>query len=458
MRTTMRTAVAALALATVVAGCGRGDGTEEVAVVRDLDLMQGVEAAGSARVALTLDIELMEPDNGDPTDGPDTPSAVRIQSTAEGVMGFPDGDVELAGESTVEGEGVANPAPGVVQHAETRRVDGRTWVRLWNEGEEVPAWLETPSSSAPGSGLAQDPAAFLARLRDEADAFTEIGSDEVRGDATTHHRAEVDREAIDGGETLWGADAGDEVSVDVWIDDQGRLRRVEAGGLELELWDFGVVVDVEVPEDVQDGPDMDSAFDAMDEALPQVEGEWSERATGTTSGAEWSVFEAPGSLDGEATTCRTFEIGDDVTAELPEAIGELPVAMHGTTFATCGNGTVAATVSGFIADPDVQVLIPMEDDPPALVAFVIAPDRAAGGIRLVRAGADPVELGVDATGVAVWDGTGSPAVTAVELDGGALTCSFTEVPGIPGSTDGGGFTPGDPLGAAGVAIESCSPR
>lgn len=453
-----------LALVAVVAGCGRGGDAEEVTVVRELDVLEGVEATGSARVAVTVDLELEEPVMG-PDDAEDL-STVRISGTGEGVMGFGADRYEIATATTFEGEGIADPAPGVVQHAEVRRIDGRMWTRVWNEDEEAGSWIETPVPAADDDdvfgNVLQDPSVILERLRDEARSFTEAGPDEVRGDATTRWRAEVDREAVDSGEGLWTDEDGDVVSVDVWIDDQDRLRRIEAGGLTLELWDFGVDVDVEVPADVLEmpgGPDTGAALDAMEEVLPQVEGEWTAQATGSTADTDWTVFSAPGSMDGEATTCRTFELaGDGPVGEVPPMVEDLPVAMHGATFATCGNGTVATTRGRFEAEPDVQILVPMADPPPALVAFVVAPGRAAGGIRLVRDGADAVELAVDASGVAVWDGTGSPGVTAVELDGGSVTCAIADLPGFAGGTDGGGFDPEGAMARAGVVLEPCTSR
>jgi hypothetical protein len=440
----------AAALAMIAIGCGRGDGSEDVTVVDDLDPLQAVEDAGSARISFEVDLELPGED-------------VRIRSTGEGIAAYPDGDLELAGESTIEGEGVAEPGPGVAQHAEVRRVDGTTYLRLWNEDEDPPSWIEMPDAPGGGDGLGggqmvTDPMAVLDTLRDEARSFTEVGSEDVRGDAATRYRAEVDPEAFDDITGLWGEDAPDEVTVDVWVDDAERLRRMEAGGLVLELWDFGVEVDVEVPEDVEAAPDLGGAMDELRDTFPQVEGEWSEQATGTTSGAAWTVFTAAGSMGDQPTTCRTLELASGgPTEEVPPAVEDPPLAMHGTRPATCGSGSVSVALGSFEPDPDVQLLVPMGTaDDPALVAFVVDPERAGGGIRIVRDGAEPVDLPVDPSGVTVWDGTGSTGIVAVQLDDGAQTCAITEQPGQE-VVDGDGFDPDGMMALIGASFDACEP-
>jgi hypothetical protein len=446
MQTWARTAVATLALATVVAGCGRGDGTEEVAVVRDLDLMEGVEAAGSARMAFHWDtsMEMMGGEDGLTT---------RITSEGEGVIGFATGEGTWSGSYVVE----ATPPEGSVdEYARTPTMnvesiqieDGSSWSRLWVDGEDVPSWTEDPSlddedveeeeegnSLLGGPGF--DPTSFLGRLEEEAASVTVVGTDEVRGDATTRYRAEIDADVLE-----LGGEEG-ETTADVWIDGEDRLRRIEAEGMELELWDFGVPVDATAPTDVSAAADVAFAGDG----LPEVTGDWEAAATGTTGGAAWTVFAAPGEMLGSATTCRTLEL-DGSPAEDPgtDAWADFPYPMHGTALATCGNGLAAMATSGFVPEPTLQVLSTPAglaagvSGGPALVGFVVAPEHAADGITLVLDGSEPVVLEPDASGVAVWDGAGSGPVSAVELDGGAVRCTFGFA---DEEEDGGGLAPGD---------------
>jgi hypothetical protein len=77
-----------------------------------------------------------------------------------------------------------------------------------------------------------------------------VGSEEIRGVTTTHYRAHLDRSKL-------GSDRNGDVpeSVDAWIDEQGLPRRVrvpfgsgdDRGAAVVDVFDFGVPVDVEVP-------------------------------------------------------------------------------------------------------------------------------------------------------------------------------------------------------------------
>ena len=112
-----------------------------------------------------------------------------------------------------------------------------------------------------------DPAQALAYL-EAADDVEEIGTEEVRGAETTHYRLTVDlRKAAEGSpeyravieQSLRGGTA--EVPTEVWVDGDGRVRRVrmvyadvptpdgEAADVTVttELYDFGADVDVEPP-------------------------------------------------------------------------------------------------------------------------------------------------------------------------------------------------------------------
>ena len=81
----------------------------------------------------------------------------------------------------------------------------------------------------------------------------ELGDEEVRGSATTHYRVKLDPKDLSrelGGRPL--DEAGGPFPVDVWADDEGRLRRIrlveeETATLLYDFFDFGVSVDVERP-------------------------------------------------------------------------------------------------------------------------------------------------------------------------------------------------------------------
>lgn len=131
------------------------------------------------------------------------------------------------------------------------------------------------------------PTGSLDVLEGVSDDVEEVGSAEVRGDATTHYRGTLDaRKALEqvGGSLRDTAEQGFEATgvetlpFEAWIDDEGRLRRFTltmdvpasdaTGGqpvtsvTEIELYDFGVEVDVEAPpaDQVQDGAPLLSAL------------------------------------------------------------------------------------------------------------------------------------------------------------------------------------------------------
>ena len=120
-----------------------------------------------------------------------------------------------------------------------------------------------------------DPSKTLEMLRGVSEDVEEIGTEDVRGTSTTHYKAnmdlnkaiaeipEEDREALEQQFEQLGTDT---VPTEVWIDDEGLLRRqtstvdlskvkgAASGGaaptemvIEMELFDFGAEVDVDAP-------------------------------------------------------------------------------------------------------------------------------------------------------------------------------------------------------------------
>jgi hypothetical protein len=89
------------------------------------------------------------------------------------------------------------------------------------------------------------PEKVLTLLRKAALETERLGEEDVRGVPAVRYRLTVDREKAE----LTSGD-GDTTTVDVWIDDEGLVRRIEAkddGRFTLEFFDFGVAVDVEPP-------------------------------------------------------------------------------------------------------------------------------------------------------------------------------------------------------------------
>lgn len=125
-----------------------------------------------------------------------------------------------------------------------------------------------------GSG---NPNEALGYLRGAGSDTTEVGEETIRGMETTHYRTTIDRQAmLEGAEGAAREEArkladalGDqEIRADVWVDDEGRLRKmsysVDPSKMELgepipdelqgarfdytfEFYDFGIPVNVEIP-------------------------------------------------------------------------------------------------------------------------------------------------------------------------------------------------------------------
>jgi hypothetical protein len=116
------------------------------------------------------------------------------------------------------------------------------WIRF----DAVPGTGERPPIS---------PAELLADLEDFVGEVVEVGEDEVRGVDTTqlHGTYEVHDPEADASVSFDGATQ----EVDVWVDDDGLVRRLDmdfrADGLEMhvqstvEFFDFGATVDIVAP-------------------------------------------------------------------------------------------------------------------------------------------------------------------------------------------------------------------
>ena len=157
--------------------------------------------------------------------------------------------------------------------------EGKTWVKLDSSDT---------GKRAHGLGLSGvddftngDPRELLDVLKSVSGEVETVGTEELRGTPTTHYRATVDLADLDrfapkgGGQELRDMldDAFEragfsEMPFDVWLDDEGLIRKVEArlsveppgesekveAGLSFELFDYGVEVDVTPPpaEEVAD--------------------------------------------------------------------------------------------------------------------------------------------------------------------------------------------------------------
>jgi len=270
-----RSAVVAFCAAGVLAGCGtQRPGVTQPASPIAADQLIGraasaTAAAGTARLLLTSRLDV------------NSPGANATQTTSSnGVVDFRADSSDLLAHQPYGGG------------SETRRIGTASYEHqqqrpgLSRLGPDKP-WLRTDLSvqerHLPGSSpllIAASPAdlpAALSRLLADADAkVASVGTEQIDGTSTRHLRLTVDpaRAAARAGgqaEQLYRRAAGCHRAsgpqpVDVWIDDQQRLRRIElhspfplggwfvyGGGtptsdtLTLTLSDFGLPVHVPTP-------------------------------------------------------------------------------------------------------------------------------------------------------------------------------------------------------------------
>jgi outer membrane lipoprotein-sorting protein len=210
-------------LAVVAAGCGAG-GTESATAVDVAEAAEQTAGAGSARVSMTgtgaesfTGEGAFSGDSGRFTmsfpDSEDAPGSLEVI--------FAGGTMYMSVEGSGDFLGAGLPA-------------GKKWLAVDLDAAEQ---ADLGDFAALYSG---DPTRILEELEASSD-FEEVGREEVRSVETTRYRGTVE----DG-------------PIDVWIDDNGLLRRFqftdeptasETSTVTVELFDFGADVDVEPPPD-----------------------------------------------------------------------------------------------------------------------------------------------------------------------------------------------------------------
>jgi LppX_LprAFG lipoprotein len=166
---------------------------------------------------------------------------------------------------------------------EVRLIGRTTYIRWVVKGKQYWVKDEAPETSSdpselliPLPGSPTKPTDVLERVLAASDDVAVLGTEDVRGVETTHYRARVDLEKVPSGEQPeddleLGRDPF--VPVELWIDDESRLRRITITRAEnqdeertsVELFDYGVQVDVEpVPaEELTSQEEFDKLLDPL---------------------------------------------------------------------------------------------------------------------------------------------------------------------------------------------------
>jgi hypothetical protein len=276
---------------------------------------------------------------------------------------------------------LATPAIGALERAALRRT------------QDV-VWLERPVEVA---RLTASPAVYgpflLLDFVDSADFELEsLGVEDVDGTALTHYSVVGDdRFRILSLE-----------SIDIWSDEDDRLRRVRAvtttATTEYSIDEFGVTVDPEVP------PAGDTTTEGVPGTTATPAGELIEAGSGTAGAYSWTLSSAPSSNGG---LCWQVEVTPAVTGVVAAPVC-FDTSTAGVTpaltveFPTATDGTAEASV--IVAVTPVGV---------TEASFGFADGSSAPAVFVAPEGA------------AVWVGPASPAPGALALtfaDGTAANC------------------------------------
>lgn len=255
----MRFAVMAACVLVLAACGGNSNSSAQSTVVAAADKTAD---AGRARVAMTGAVEGSETDES--------------QMSAEGAFAGDQGRTTLTVSNGGRDEETELAFDGTVYYiklppaGQAGLPEGKEWLRLdisefspGGEGEDLSSFLQFSQS---------DPTQTLGFLRGASDDFKGVGTEEIRGEETTHFRGTIDLQKVADESTdelaavyarLLEGSEFTEIPADVWIDEDGRCRRIEytlpvpeerGGGtatLTVEFYDFGADVDVAPPTDAE---------------------------------------------------------------------------------------------------------------------------------------------------------------------------------------------------------------
>jgi len=175
--------------------------------------------------------------------------------------------------------------------AEREALGGKRWVKL-----DLSQLGGAAGANGFGGLGSSDPTSALDSLRGAGSDVHEVGHETLRGVDTTHYRAQIDlSKALDEvppsqrarvSKSLQALGTGT-VPADVWIDGQGRVRKLamdlnasvgrqHVGTITMELFDFGTPVDVQAPP-------ADQTFDLQSLLGGAVGGMLGSRSSGVVS-------------------------------------------------------------------------------------------------------------------------------------------------------------------------------
>lgn len=208
-----RVVVAIVALAVMGAGCGSADGDPNLAAAVDQ-----TQAAGSLRFEIS----------GTESDGNEN-----VEVACTGGADYGANRVSLSCDYGPESMEIVG-------------IGATTYVRggVFGARGLGDKWLKATGGETLGDEFS--PQALLAMLRGASQSTERVGEEDVRGIGTVRYRLEVDC----GQAEIVDCD-GTTAAVDVWVGDDGLVRRIEvtegSSPFTVEFFDFGADVDIRPP-------------------------------------------------------------------------------------------------------------------------------------------------------------------------------------------------------------------
>ena len=111
---------------------------------------------------------------------------------------------------------------------------------------------DNPLAKSLGDVSAMDPRGTIEAFTENVDSVSKIGSDDIDGTPTTHYVLVADTAALGDQLGKEAADLPDSLTFDMWLDEEGRPRRIQAdlgetGSMQTDMTDYGSEVSIEAP-------------------------------------------------------------------------------------------------------------------------------------------------------------------------------------------------------------------
>jgi hypothetical protein len=111
---------------------------------------------------------------------------------------------------------------------------------------------DNPLASSMGDMSAIDPRATIEAFTQNVKSVSKIGPEDIDGTPTTHYVLVADTKALGDQLGKEAADLPDSLTYDMWLDEEGRPRRIQAdlgdqGSMKTDMTDYGSEVSIEAP-------------------------------------------------------------------------------------------------------------------------------------------------------------------------------------------------------------------